>query len=230
MIIGESLAKYLDKALEENYLEERREYIGASSIGNPCSRAIWYAFKGMVKKPLEAKQIRTFETGNYLEVMLKEKIKRAAIELDDGRFLVPGRDRQLNIFQGTPDAIIIINNEKLILEIKTANDSSFNNFVKKGCKEWNPQYYSQVQAYMGFTDGKVAGAYILVLNKNTGVLHDEYLQFDEILYHELREKAKRISEATEAPERINKNPMFYLCSMCQYKEVCHGVKPAPLSA
>ena len=220
MIEGQSLSKLIDKAVEETHVDEKREYIGSSSIGNPCARAIWYAYKGHEKKPLTAKQIRTFEMGKILEEMLKEQVRLLGFPLNDGAQFTACYDDDVKIFQGNVDGILEINGRFVILEIKTANDANFQTFVKKGLKEWSPTYYSQVQAYMGMKG--VDSAYILVLNKNTAQLHDEHVKFDDIFYHELKAKAKIISESEEPPERINKNPMFYICSMCQYKEVCHG--------
>lgn len=220
MLKGQSLSKLIDKAVEETHVDDKREYIGSSSIGNPCARAIWYAYKGHEKKPLTAKQIRTFEMGKILEEMLKEQVRLLGFPLNDGAQFTACYDDDVKIFQGNVDGILEINGRFVILEIKTANDANFQTFVKKGLKEWSPTYYSQVQAYMGMKG--VDSAYILVLNKNTAQLHDEHVKFDDIFYHELKAKAKIISESEDPPERINKNPMFYICSMCQYKEVCHG--------
>ncbi len=220
MLEGQSLSKLIDKAVEESHVDEKREYIGSSSIGNPCSRAIWYAYKGHEKKPLTAKQIRTFEMGKILEEMIKEQVRLLGFPLNDGGQFTACYDDDVKIFQGNVDGMLEIDGRFVILEIKTANDANFQTFFKKGLRTWNPGYYSQVQAYMGMKG--VKEAYIVVLNKNTAQLHDERVEFDDIFYHELKTKAKIISESEEPPERINKNPMFYICSMCQYKEVCHG--------
>ena len=220
MLKGQSLSKLIDKAVEETHVDEKREYIGSSSIGNPCPRAIWYAYKGHEKKPLTAKQIRTFEMGKILEEMIKEQVRLLGFPLNDGAQFTACYDDEVKVFQGNVDGMLEIDGRFVILEIKTANDANFQAFVKKGLKTWSPSYYSQVQAYMGMKG--VNEAYIVVLNKNTAELHDEHVQFDDIFYHELRAKAKVISESEEPPERINKNPMFYICAMCQYKEACHG--------
>lgn len=219
MIEGQSLSKLMNEHLESTQKEEHRNYIGSSSIGNPCSRAIWYAFNGHPKKPLTAKQIRTFEIGKALEGMIKEEIKQV-LPFKDSESLATFYDDDVKIFQGNVDGAVLINGRMVILEIKTANDSSFQTFFKKGLKEWNPAYYSQVQSYMGMS--KIESAYIVVLNKNTSELHDEYVMFDEIFYYGLKAKAQTISQAQEPPERINKSPLFYICSMCRYKETCHG--------
>ncbi len=220
MIEGQSISKLIDTAFEKSHIEEHREYMGASSIGNPCSRAIWYAYKGHAKKPFTAKQLRTFEMGRILEGMIKDQVRLLGLPLEDNAQITACYDDDVKIFQGNVDGMLEINGRYVILEIKTAKDSSFQTFVTKGLRTWSPNYYSQVQAYMGMKG--VESAYILVLNKNTGDLHDEYVQFDDLFYHELKAKAKIISEAIEPPERVNKSPLYYICAMCQYKEVCHA--------
>jgi hypothetical protein len=63
---------------------------------------------------------------------------------------------------------------------------------------------------------------MLAINKNTGEINDEYVEFNNVFYENLKYKAQYIASCEEPPERINNNPIFYLCSMCQYKETCHG--------
>jgi hypothetical protein len=220
MLKGQSISKLIDEAVVKSHVDENRDYIGSSSIGNPCSRAIWYAYKGHEKKPLTAKQIRTFEMGKILEEMIKEQVRLLGFPLNDGSQFTACYDDEVKVFQGNVDGLLEINGRYVVLEIKTANDANFQAFFKKGLKAWSPSYYAQVQAYMGMKG--VSEAYIVVLNKNTAELHDEHVQFDDIFYHELKAKAKIISEAEDPPERINKSPLFYVCGMCQYKEVCHG--------
>ena len=38
----------------------------------------------------------------------------------------------------------------------------------------------------------------------------------------LREKAKRILNATQPPARVSENPSFYLCKFCSYYDTCHN--------
>lgn len=217
---GQSISSLIDKAIEISHVEEDRDYIGASSIGHACARAIWYAFKGAERRPLTAKQIRTFSIGRRLEELLKEQIKLLGVPLMDGLKITSCYDEDVTVFKGNVDGILQIEGQHVILEIKTAKDSSFKLFVSRGLRKWRPEYYSQVQAYMGMKNIKTA--YVLAINKDTSELHDEYVKFDDLFYHELRAKAKMIAEAENPPERINKSPLFYICSMCNYKEICHG--------
>jgi CRISPR/Cas system-associated exonuclease Cas4 (RecB family) len=215
-----SLSKLMDKSICDTYEQEHREYIGASSIGNACARSIWYAFHDAPRTPLTAKQIRTFKIGKQLESILKDELRTLNIDFVDSEELIACYDEEISIFKGNLDGLIEINGMRIAVEIKTANDASFNNFKKNGLYTWSQIYYAQVQSYMGMK--KIPGAYIVVLNKNTGETHDEYVEFNEIYYAELKMKAKQISEAKEPPERLNKNPVYYICAMCPFKEICHS--------
>lgn len=210
-----NLSKLIYKILEQQ-TDEPRPYIGASSIGNPCERAIWYGLHNPEAKYVEAKLKMTFEIGKRLEDVIKKILRESGLVIEDN--LLTQSESYL-FFQGYPDGFFVHNSERYILEIKTANDSSFNTFKKKGLRLWNSQYYDQVQSYMGMSG--VHKCYLLALNKNTSELHDEFVLFDEDRYRSLVTKAKRIGEAVVEPPRISGSASFYMCKMCFYKGICH---------
>lgn len=210
-----NLPALLDKQLIDHHVQEKRNYIGASQIGNPCQRAIWYDYKHYPKKPYSAKQLRTFEIGKRLESMILSELTVSNIKWSNYDIV-----DTIPFFRGTCDAILSINDQKYILEIKTAKDVSFKKFIKLGLKDWNKQYYAQIQTYMGLYN--IEKGILLAINKDTSELHQEEINFDPIYYMTLKSNASYIAEQKEPPERINKSPLFYICSMCQYKELCHG--------
>lgn len=194
-----------------------RDYIGASSIGSDCLRKIWYEYKGVKAKKVPSRFRRTWAIGKRLEGLVIEWLKDAgvSIELEDKTYYAP----ETEVFRGHFDGIIVSGNDKSILEIKTAKDASFKIFVKSGLKIWNPQYYAQVQSYMGMSG--INSAYILVLNKDNSEISDELVLFDVDFYQRLVEKALMISEAMLAPPRVHNSPIWYQCKMCKYNKVCH---------
>lgn len=202
--------------------QENRRYIGASSIGGSCDRAIWYGYKCYPREPMDARRARTLMIGKRLEEIVLIWLVAAKI-----KFLLMDKlvDDNVECFQGRPDAYILMDGiEGLpsILEIKTAKDSSFRIFQKKGLYEWNRQYYAQLQSYMGMSG--IHEAYLLALNKDTSELHDEKVHFDAEYYARLVEKASWIASLDEAPIRINNNPGFYMCRGCDFRKVCHDTR------
>ncbi len=212
-----NISKLIDSYFEKKD-DEVRNYIGASSIGSECLRQIWYQYKGMKGEAIPAKTRRTWEIGKNLEGLIIRSLVNAGIEVftTDKTFFA----KDAEFFQGHVDAIVTFKNNKAILEIKTAKDSSFNIFKNKGLRVWNPQYYAQIQSYMGMSE--INSAYILVLNKDNSELFDEFVKFDPDFYKRLLEKAKIIYKAKIEPPKINSSPLWYLCRMCKFNKECHS--------
>lgn len=202
-----------------NAQDEIRPYIGASSIGNPCERSIWYRYNNHEAEPRTSKQLRTFAIGKRLEGIVLDCLEQAGLSI--ARVWFDLKDKEINKFQGHVDAVWVTEegDPKAIIEVKTARDSSFNIFVKRGLKYWYPIYYAQIQAYMGMAD--IHEGYVIALNKDTSEIHDERVVFDSLYYEFLKDKAFRIIAATDAPPKINNSPMYFVCRGCSFKGVCH---------
>jgi len=218
-----NLSNLINNAIIAKPPDEMRNYIGASSIGYDCSRAIWYGLKGYEKNPHNSRTKINFEIGRQLEKFLLDMLVDSGLEVirptEENNELYTC-DNDIKIFQGHMDGILIFSTgEECVLEIKTAKNANFMKFKKHGLKIWSSIYYSQLQSYMGMS-GIRLGALIAV-NKDTSELHHEYIQFDQKFYDSLKQKAIDINSHTLPPNRINKNPCFYLCTGCPYKEICH---------
>ena len=212
----DKLSKLID-LYQERDDDEPRDYIGASSIGSDCLRQIWYQFKGVKAEKVPTKFRRTWAIGKKLEGLVVEWLINAGVKVERNDYTYHAQD--MPYFQGHFDGILTWRNNRAILEIKTAKDASFKIFVKKGCKVWNPQYYAQIQSYMGMSG--INSAYILVLNKDNSALSDEFVIFNPVFYKKLEEKAQMIYGAHVEPPRINGSPLWFQCKMCKFNKVCH---------
>lgn len=221
--------KIIDDAIANIPDEEPRRYIGASGIGNDCSLRIWNDYNCVPSKPITPKLRRTFDIGKRLEDMMLDYIEQAGFKLirpQPGSKGIPCQDDEFPEFQGHMDALLFLTETNVVvLELKTANNAEYKKFVENGLKSWKPVYFSQVMSYMGMK--KLKNAVIIVMNKDTSEWACEWIEFDEIMYSELRVKAINIAHAEEPPEKINNNPSWYMCQMCKYKEVCH--KPSEVN-
>lgn len=204
--------------------DDERNYIGASSIGSDCLRAIWYQFKGVKAQSVPAKFRRTWAIGKALEQVVHNWL------CDVGIVVVRNWPELVHptmpFFKGNVDGVWMKSRYKIhdqkpkaIIEIKTAKDASFKIFVKKGVKAWNPQYYAQIQAYMGLSG--IHSTYILVLNKDNSDISDELVLFDPEFYKKLEEKAAFVNGANVEPPRIHGSALWYQCKMCKFNKVCH---------
>jgi len=212
----DKLSKRIEKHQERNE-DDARDYIGASSIGSDCLRQIWYQYKGVKAEAVPAKFRRTWAIGKKLEHLVVEWLTNAGVKVDKTDKTYAARN--VPIFKGHFDGLVFIGGKWSILEVKTAKDASFKIFVKKGLKVWNPQYYAQVQSYMGMSG--INSTYILVLNKDNSDLSDELVVFDKEFYEKLEAKALMIATAVVAPPKIHGSPLWYQCKMCKFNKVCH---------
>lgn len=215
-MVKNKLSNWIDKS-QKKQEDEARNYIGASSIGSECLRQIWYQFKGFKSEGVASKTIRTWEIGKNLEGLVIDWLINSGITVFT--LNVTYYSKNVQSFQGHIDGLVVIDNKNYILEIKTAKNSSFNIFIKNGLKVWNPQYYAQIQSYMGMSS--ILSTYILVLNKDNSELSDELVTFDGNFYKNLEEKALMISRYESEPPRVNNSPLFFKCKMCQFNKECH---------
>ena len=193
-----------------------REYIGASSIGHPCMRKVWYDFHMPDKKEkTEARTQRIFWLGHKVEELVIELFKQAKIKVL--RPSVTFYDESFPYIQGHIDGLLPDHN--MVLEIKSCKHSSFNIFKKKGLKDWFPAYYPQVQCYMKWT--QMPKAYVLAFNKDNAELHSEIVKFDAKEYEYILNKAKSIYNSRTEPPRLSNNPAWFQCKNCEFHNYCH---------
>lgn len=211
-----TLTKKIEKAQSRDD-KKTRDYIGASAIGADCLRQIWYEFKGYEAEAVPTKIRRTWAIGKHLEGLVIEWLNQASIDIAPWTDLVA---EDMPYFKGHVDSVWMKNGKPFaIIEIKTAKDASYMIFIKKGLRTWSPQYYAQIQSYMGMSG--IHQTYIIVLNKDNSDIADELVTFDEAFYEQLCRKAFLIANIEEMPPRINESPLWYQCKMCKFNKVCH---------
>jgi len=221
----------IDRILEQKLLEEpKRKYIGASSIGDPCSRKIWYRYHSDEKEVFKADTIRRFNDGHRSENVMAEHLRMVpGIEL----FTMNGENQygfKDGIFSGHYDGVIVglIQAPKTyhIWEHKSVNEKSFMELVKlrnidekSALQKWNPIYYAQAVTYMHYEE--LTRHYMTVSTPGLRDYTSVRTEANEKFAQALRAKAFRIADAKEPPERIGGKD-FYLCKMCSFYKVCHG--------
>jgi hypothetical protein len=60
------------------------------------------------------------------------------------------------------------------------------------------------------------------MNKDNCEWNCEWVEYDEIVYEELKVRAITIAKQESPPKKINANSTFWLCQMCKFKQHCHG--------
>ena len=223
---NEIIDRIYDSYQKRGESEKRRQYLGASSIGEECERRLWFSFRHATEAKFPGRIFRLFETGDLEEIRMVKDLRSIGCEVhevgtDGNQFEVTAFGGH---FSGHMDGCArgIPGAEKTwhVLEFKTHNDKSYKHLVKHGVRQSKPKHFAQIQIYMHLTDMK--RALYLAVNKNDDSLYPERIKYDEAYCLELLEKAKRIIFSPHAPTRISDRPDYYGCNFCEAKELCHG--------
>lgn len=201
--------------------------LGASQIGKPCDRALWYSFRWAKTPSFPGRMYRLFQTGHLEEYKIGEELKRIGIDFkavdeetgEQYEFTAVGDHFVCKLdgaAAGFPEAPATWH----VVEMKTSNEENWKKMQKDGIQKAKPEYYAQVQIGMGLS-GMDRAAFIAV-NKNTDDIYFERVKFDKVEYGRLIQRAREIIFSITAPDRISESPAWFQCKFCDYHEVCHG--------
>lgn len=209
--------------------QEFREHLGASLIGHECDRYLWLTFRWAAKTQFNGRMLRLFDTGKREEARIYEELRGIGIVLhtdEDGK-QIDCRDASGH-FGGSVDGVGRNFPEApktwAVLECKTHNSKSFKDLKDKGVKASKPRHYAQMQVYMGLLDLERAMYYAVC--KETDEVYTEWVHFDKDRFDQLSERATKIIEATEPPQKLSEDPAHWQCKNCDMYRVCHEQRVA----
>jgi hypothetical protein len=217
--------------------QKKRNYLGASLIGNPCSRQIWYQYMGYQQEPFEAETLWNFEDGHRIEDITAMRLRRVhgiTLYTHDDSGNQYGFSDFDGKFKGHCDGVIVglLQAPKTahVWENKCSAEKKFNEFVsvkakfgeKLTLKNWNENYYAQAQLYMHYL--KLDRHYTTVAKAGGRDYASCRTEYDPEYAEQIRDKAFKIINSKEPPPKINENPDFYICKFCSFREICHDKK------
>lgn len=235
---GDPTLRAMERAIEAAHnAKEKRTYLGASVIGNPCVRQIWYEYNGFPKEAFTAKTLMNFEDGHRTEELTAQRLR-----LIPGVELITHNDKGEQIgfaafggkFRGHCDGIItgLIQAPKAphIWECKASSQKKYDEFIKakkdhgeKGAlKAWNENYFIQGQLYMHFLGCE--RHYLTVALAGGREYQSCRTDYMPEVAAAAIDRAQKIIEAQQPPPRINEKPDFFICKWCAFKDICHGNK------
>jgi hypothetical protein len=232
----------VDKALIEKAAQEpRRSYLGASLLGHPCERHVYYAIQpDMSREPMKAAGIKAIQDGHRTEELLIERLRMVPgvtvwnLKDNGEQWGFQHFDGKL---RGHIDGVIvgILQAPKTphLLEIKCCNLKKFEDLKKKvatfgekgALREWDFQYYVQAQLYLHFFD--LTRHYLVCASPGGRDATSCRTEYNRAFTEAQIEKARRIINAVEPPSRVSDNPSYYICKWCDFFDVCH---PAPTAS
>ena len=230
--LGARINALLDDALvAERAGQRRRDYLGASRIGEPCSRRLVYEVTHTPPDPgkdFEGRTLRIFAAGHVFEDLAIRWLRQAGFDLRThtqaaGQF---GFETAGGRIRGHVDGVILDGPElglawPVLWEHKALKASSWSDTAKKGVQLSKPVYFGQMQIYMAYMG--LGSALFTALNKDTCELYHEHVPFDPAAAQALSDKAVDVLRAADAGEllpRIAVSADFFLCRFCPFSARC----------
>ena len=211
----------IDVGANNRKTEKPRSYIGASVIGTDCLAEISLYLRGFPDSGLASRMSRIFRDGHKIEDSVISDLKHAGIHIFD-RDPVTSRQWAFSAFGetvvGHADGITDLDDETLLVEIKSMNDARWKEFKKNGVKSSHKKYFAQVQFMMGLSG--IASCVLIAYNKNTSEYHHQYIDFDDIYYSFLMSKTETVLNGINP--RISTDSNSFNCRFCFKRESCIG--------
>lgn len=228
MSLADDIVAHIDEGFDAEPERDSRGYIGASGVGNKCDAFLAYMLRGFPDDPIKPHLKRIFRDGHRIENQVVADLRKggySVLAVDDET----GRQFRYELAGGHivchADGQIALKRWELedlaLLEIKSMNDSLWNQFVKHGVKSSHPKYWDQMQMMMGMSG--VQRCFFIAYNKNTSKYHGQLVDFDpfEWSYIETRLETVFAGEA----RKISDDPESFLCRFCGKQEVCWRSRP-----
>lgn len=230
-IIAERLKSDIDAYCIELYADEPRRHLGASVIGQECSRKVWYLFRWFSIEQFSGRMYRLFNRGHREEDRFVQWLRGIGMTVYD---VDPASGDQWRIkavqghFGGSLDGIgitpfPILASMPFLLEFKTHNAKSFAKLKDKGVKASKPQHFKQMCTY-GRAYGYRYAIYVAICKDNDD-LFIEVCELQPSLGDDMFMRATDIIAARVPPRRIAENPTFFECQTCFLRTNCWNNVP-----
>lgn len=228
---GDSLTvRAIWQAQEAAQDRSERTYLGASVLGDECSRRLWYAFRWAHEAEVfDGRKLSIFATGDVWEDRLVAYLRAAGIEVNA---IDPDTGEQYVISfagghagghtDGQAHNVPEAPKTDHLLEAKSHNDKSFKALKKNGVAAAKPMHLAQMQIYMH--ERHLTRALYIAVNKNDDEIYTERVEYDRAAGLQLVAKAERIVTSAEPPVRAFEDPtskMAWVCNYCPARGLCH---------
>lgn len=236
----ETIAEAIDLGLARaRDSQAPRAYLGASSMGDECSRRIQLDFiraNGLPNAPEPTGEgfgpltLRIFGMGHVLEDLAIVWLKQAGFDIRtrkaDGRqFGFSVADGQ---FSGHCDGVIVAGPADIaypaLWEHKGVKRKSWQDIAKKGVAVARPTYAAQIALYQAYLELD-APALFQATNRDSAEIYLELVPFDAQLAQRTSDRAVEILQATKAGELMPKGfaaADHYQCKGCRWAGFCWG--------
>jgi hypothetical protein len=225
--INVSINEMIERAsLAKHASDTPRGYLGASLIGDECSRKVQFEWLCGSSFPARVRSI--FARGHFFEAESKQQLVDAGFVFAPTEalgFIAAG-----GLMAGHADGIIDRVPEELnphfatpsVWECKGLNAKNFRAVERDGLAKVFPKYAAQVALYQAFL--RVTNpALITIINADTCERLHFTVEFDARLAQEASDRAVHVIEATRAGEllpRLDPSLEDFRCKFCSHRNRC----------
>jgi len=217
--------------------EAPRAHLDASQIGRPCSRAIWYAFRWAVRRPLSVTAYRAIQDAHRGKQVMADWLRSIeGVQLwtkdeESGKSI--GFQSLGGHFAGSLDGVI----QGLPQAPKTphawshkqVNEKKFNKLVrlitehgeKAALTEWDEVYYAQAQVHMRMMG--MTRHFLTVCTPGNRAIASCRTEHDKERSAALMTKATKIIVSERPPLKLSDRPDHFVCQQCDFRALCQGV-------
>jgi hypothetical protein len=234
----DTIAQRMDQALQKQHAKQAsRDYLGASSLGEPCARKLQYQYLAITPDQatmFSGATLRIFARGHTMEAMMLDWLRSAGFMVQTassdqqslGFSVADGR------IQGHADGVIVgdtlvesNDHYPRLWENKALGNRSWKTLANKGVAIAKPIYASQIALYQAYLGLDKNPALFTAINADTMAIYSEYVPFNAELAQKMSDRAVMILRACEAQEwlpPISRDPCYYHCKCCAWQKICHA--------
>lgn len=206
----------LKELIDQYYLNSRKDkeqtHFYITDAGK-CPRAIFFKFKNVPKEEMDARMLRLFDRGDYLQMQILNSLFSMGV-VRASEIKIPPQE----IISGRADAIVTLNNELYVVDFK-----SMNSLIFKRLTEPKEENINQLQLYMHFF--QIPRGILLYISKDDLALKDFVVKYNKIKAEKLLKdlsnlKIKIDNDIIPSVEVLENNKNNWQCRYCQFKDIC----------
>lgn len=240
--VSEHLGRLIDTGMEhEAALLPPRAYLGASSLGEDCSRRLQFQYFDAPRdhgRHFPGRVLRVFARGHRVEDWMAEWLRLAGFDLRHrndrgeqfGFAAAGGRVR------GHADGLIVSGPDSfrypMLWENKAVGAKTFRELQKKRLAASRPVYATQIALYQAYLGLHEHPALFTAICADDMAIYAERVSFDRGLAQRASDRAVEILRACDAAEllpRISTTPTHQTCRYCPWQDRCWSL-PTPQPA
>ncbi|HJN62114.1 MAG TPA: Dna2/Cas4 domain-containing protein [Candidatus Parcubacteria bacterium] len=204
----------LKERIDKFYLDQQKDkdqtHFYITDVGK-CPRAVFFKFKKVPREKMDARILRIFEKGEHIHRNIFNILYRLRIGVTT-EVSIPSQE----IISGRADAILCIDNENYVLDIK-----SMNSMIFRGLKEPKEENIFQLQLYLHYFN--IKKGILLYIDKDQQNIKEFIVNYDSKLVQSLLSDFKDLKgkiDSDTIPGRLSEYPKNWQCRYCQFEDAC----------